>query len=412
MALEKRIYPYLSTDPNVKEMADYAPANGDWSNILAITYDGARINGQKTKVFAYLGFPEGVSAEEQVPAVVLVHGGSGHAYAQWVKIWNDRGYAAIAMDTTGYFPSAAGKGKAGSHGEDTAWWQYGLYGPFAEPGYVNAPNTDRMQNVPHQRLEEQWMYHAVVSTILAHNVLRADYRVDSEKIGICGISWGSVIASIAIGYDTRYAYAIPVYGSGYLESSLTYFGELFAPPKVRKLWSAADRFDRVAIPTLLLAWVHDSNFSINASTLSYRAMTHPYTVLCLKQSWKHSHSSGWAPEEIYRFADSICCGKEPLVTCETEPAGRNLSFTIRKSADTLVTARAYYLTEELSYSRKNGQFNPTPDQTLWESVACRVNGTRVAGTLPANAVNYYVELTAITADGTYITTTGLVDARV
>lgn len=412
MALEERIYPYISAEPNVKEMADYDPADSAWSNIRAITYDGAKIDGEKTKVFAYLGFPEGASAERQVPAVVLVHGGSGHAYAQWVKIWNDRGYAAIAMDTTGYFPSAAGRGKAGSHGEDAAWWQHGLYGPFAEPGYVNAPDSDRMQNVPQQRLEAQWMYHAVVSTILAHNVLRADQRVNSEKIGICGISWGSVIASIAIGYDTRYAFAIPVYGSGYLESSLTYFGELFAPQKVQQLWSAADRFDRVAIPTLWLAWVHDSNFSINASTLSYRAMTHPYTVLCLKQNWKHSHPSGWAPAEIYRFADSVCCGKKPLVTCKTQPSGRNLSFTIRKPADTLVTARAYYLTEALSYSRKNGQVHPTPDQTVWESVPCRVNGTCVAGDLPINAVNYYVELTAITADGTYITSTGLVDARV
>ncbi len=410
--MERRFHSYISADPNVKEISDYNPVGGDWSHMKAITYDGAKIRGKKTKVFAYVGFPKEASADKKVPAVVLVHGGSGHAFAQWVKIWNDRGYAAIAMDTTGYFPSYTGKGKAGRHGEDPAWWHYGLYGPFWEDGYENAPDCDRMQKVPEQDIDEQWMYHAVVSTIMAHNILLADNRVDASKIGICGISWGSVIASIAIGYDTRYAYAIPVYGSGYLEKSLSYFSELFAPERVRALWSAADRFPKVQIPTLWLAWVNDSNFSINANSLSYRAMTHPYTVLSLKQTWHHSHPCGWAPEEIYLFANSICLGKDPMLTCATEPNGRNISFTIHRTMATSVTAKAYYITEELSYSRMDRQAKPTPDQIAWESVVCTVDGTQVTGMLPANAVNYYVEMTVESVGTSYITSTGLLDARV
>lgn len=31
--------------------------------------------------------------------MVLVHGGEGTAFAKWVRLWNERGYAAIAMDT-------------------------------------------------------------------------------------------------------------------------------------------------------------------------------------------------------------------------------------------------------------------------------------------------------------------------
>ena len=95
--MENMIYPYINADPNVSWIRDYDPMDGAWSNIQAITYDGAKIGGQKTKVFAYLGFPQGASAHKKVPAVVLVHGGSGHAFAQWIKLWNDRGYAAIAM---------------------------------------------------------------------------------------------------------------------------------------------------------------------------------------------------------------------------------------------------------------------------------------------------------------------------
>ena len=36
--------------------------------------------------------------------MVLVHGGGGTAEAEWVRIWNARGYAAISMDTCGCVP--------------------------------------------------------------------------------------------------------------------------------------------------------------------------------------------------------------------------------------------------------------------------------------------------------------------
>ena len=36
--------------------------------------------------------------------MVLVHGGGGTAFAEWVKAWTSRGYAAIAMDTCGQIP--------------------------------------------------------------------------------------------------------------------------------------------------------------------------------------------------------------------------------------------------------------------------------------------------------------------
>lgn len=210
---------FLNAKPNVRQMNDYNPhsnpgsGQNNWSNIQAITYDGATINGKKTKAFAYIGFPEGASTSNKVPAVVLVHGGGGHAFAEWVKIWTDKGYAAIAMDTTGFYPSTSGKGVAGHESDAGSLWQYGLYGAFTESGYVNAPNNDEMQSSS-KPYEQQWMYHSVVSTIIANNILRADSRIDTSKIGITGISWGGVITSLAIGYDTRYAFAIPIYGSG------------------------------------------------------------------------------------------------------------------------------------------------------------------------------------------------------
>ena len=46
----------------------------------------------------------------KLPAMVLVHGGAGTAFADWVRMWKRRGYAAIAMDTCGSVPIREGRG--------------------------------------------------------------------------------------------------------------------------------------------------------------------------------------------------------------------------------------------------------------------------------------------------------------
>ena len=81
---------------------DMKPGN-DWYGVKALWFEGAEYQGQKTKVFALIGYPE-IKEGEKAPAIVLVHGGGGHPYAEWIRKWNKRGYAAIAIDTTGHFP--------------------------------------------------------------------------------------------------------------------------------------------------------------------------------------------------------------------------------------------------------------------------------------------------------------------
>jgi hypothetical protein len=66
-------------------------------------------------VFAYIGYPPNASKNNKVPAVILVHGGAGTAFPQWVKIWNDKGYAAIAMDLEGRQPLNPGSQSITKH---------------------------------------------------------------------------------------------------------------------------------------------------------------------------------------------------------------------------------------------------------------------------------------------------------
>lgn len=413
-AMENSFKSFIQASPYVKYMSEYNPDShplsdrNDWSNIKAITYDGAEIDGNKTKVFAYIGFPNGASPANKVPAMVLVHGGGGHAFAEWVKLWNDKGYAAIAMETTGYFPSTSGKGIAGKESDAPSLWNYGLYADFLEDGYTNAPNNDELTSSQND-YEDQWMYHAVIDTIVAHNILKNDNRVISDKIGITGISWGGIITSIAIGYDTDYAFAIPVYGCGYLEESYGAAKRFFESPLTRQYWSAAARFSNIKFPVLWLSWANDVYFSVNANSMSYLATKRSGSVLSAKVLWGHSHGQGWASSEIYRFADSITKDKPGLVSCVTEPEGSDFSFRINIPMDaSSITANIYYINANLSYSVKSNGSEPTIDQA-WKMCKASVSNNIVIGHLPADAKGYFVEIVAKTGSGYFSTSTSYVE---
>ena len=400
---------YRTAMPPMQHVAAYDPTVEGWEHIRAITYDGASVGDKKTKVFAFVGFPDGACAAHKVPAVVLVHGGGGHAFAQWVKMWNDRGYGAIAMDTTGFFPSEAGRGLAGWDGEDPARWHYGLYGPFAEEGYVNAPNNDDVSTSA-QPLDKQWLYHAVVSVLAAHNILKADSRVDAGKIGITGISWGGDITSVAIGYDPDFAFAVPVYGSGYLGESLGYQGPIFSEPYTKALWSPEARFSHVTYPVMWLGWSSDIPFSINSQSRSYLDTKSAGGVLNMKVNWGHSHGGGWEPEDTFIFADAAVGRLEKLTAITAEPVAEKQPdgtwrVTAAMSPDitaTGLTVTAAYLTAPLSYSVKDGGHEPTIDQT-WRTVGGRVeaDGKTVTASLPPEAKDFYLVVSTETAKDKY-----------
>ena len=69
-----------------------------------IMLEGEPYKGRPTWCFAYYGVLEWATEVNKAPAIVLVHGGLGTAYPEWVRMWVRRGYAAICVDTCGAFP--------------------------------------------------------------------------------------------------------------------------------------------------------------------------------------------------------------------------------------------------------------------------------------------------------------------
>lgn len=301
------------------------------------------------------------------------------------------------MDTTGYFPREEWKGLVGTEAPEAEKYTNELYGALAEEGYTVGPGNSGMRDCE-LPVGEQWMYHAVADTILANNILRSDPRIDSGKIGICGISWGSVITSIAIGYDNRYAFAIPIYGSAYLDvPSAPELPLVFREEPVKSLWSAADRLSNAHFPIHWLCWSSDNCLFAQANSLSYETTKDDGAYLSIRYDFSHGHAGGWLTPESYRFAEKTLEGKLPFIRPITEPEGTGkISFRISVPEDFMHTeATILYLTEPPQFGEENGMQKML---TQWVFVPAQIQGDVVTGTVPENVYCYYVQLRGM-ADG-------------
>jgi len=335
--------------------------------VTAVFYEGVPYRGKPTRVFAWYGIPK-LPAGQKCPAVVLVHGGGGTAFADWVRLWVGRGYAAIAMDTCGCVP----KGKYGD------WQRHDAGGPAGWGGFdqVDAPTTD------------QWTYQAVADIVLAHSLIRSFPEVDPKRTGITGISWGGYLTCITAGVDPRFQFAVPVYGCGFLgEDSawLDVFHQM-GPEKATKwlgLWDPSVYLPRITMPMLWVTGTNDFAYPMDSLQKSYRLPATPRT-LSLRVRMPHGHGGpGENPEEIHAFAESILNRKAPLPAITGQ--GRD-----EKDVWVSFTAKAPIAKAELTYTQDTGKWQ----DRKWETVPAQIDSTRgqVTATLPEGTTVYYVNL--------------------
>ncbi len=358
---------------NRKPIYEFCPGYDPkgYPGVKALWIDGVKYGGKDTKFFAYIGFPEGADTSSPVPAVVLLHGGGGYAYPGWVKLWCDRGYAAIAMCNTGYYPASTDV----TDFYGSASWTREIPADMLEKDpRIMPPDNDGMYSST-AKVDRMWMYHAVSQTIISGN--------------------------------------IPVYGSAYLDEAHSWMKDNFNSKGTKELWEPSLRLKNYKNPVLWLCWADDNCFSVNSNSKSY--LNCENGALSIIQNWSHGHIEGWSREEIYRFADSVVKGGEPLVKIKTLPEkGRAVSFEITVPGDARsVGARVCYIDAPLSYSAGGRLHIPgqeTIDQT-WRFVKCTVTDGVVTADLPDNAVSYYVEITARCGKNSYVTCTPLVNVE-
>ena len=255
----------------------------------AVYFEGLPWRGRETRVFAWLGLPE--TGTRPVPGVVLVHGGGGTAFREWVAKWNERGFAAISIAVEGQTDERVPGAPKGA----PAWRRHPRGGPAREGIYGDAAEP----------LADQFMYHAVGATIRAHSLLRAQPGVDPARIGVSGISWGGVITATVIGIDPRFAFAIPIYGCGHLHDADNQWGAALGDLRLyREAWDPMVRLDRARLPVLWLSWPGDTHFPLDCQAASYRTAPGP-RMISLIPGLRHGHPPGWNAPDGYAFAESI-----------------------------------------------------------------------------------------------------------
>jgi dienelactone hydrolase len=350
----------LLTTPPKWATLERPKANG----LKAITFTGAPYQGKQTRVFAWLGIPK-LAAGEKAPAMVLIHGGGGTAFEEWVRLWVDRGYAAIAMDTCGQLP-------VGNYGR---WFRDEQGGP---PGWGGFDQT-------HRAPEEQWTYHAVADAILAHSLIRALPEVDPDRTGVTGISWGGYLTCIVAGVDARFKLAVPVYGCGFYRNTV-FAGELNKLTQEQaerwlSWWDPASYLARATMPFLWVTGSNDFAYPLDALQLSYRAASGS-RALCVRLRMPHGHGgAGENPREIHVFADGILKRARGLPTV-TASAREGTNVWATFSAESGITKA------ELNFTKADGRWQ----DRAWETAPARLTGNRVTAVLPEGTRVYYLNL--------------------
>ena len=319
---------------------------------------------QGTKVFAFVGIPENASAENKVPGIVLVHGGGGTAFSQWVKYWVQRGYAAIAMDTEGNMPTETSSMNNNDHIES-----------IRPHGPLNTAFSDSSKPI-----EEQWAYHAIASVIVSNSFLRSFEGVDTSRIGISGISYGAFLTCQSAAYDDRYVFAAPVYGSLEQEGYDTEFGRLMHD-RTAELWDSADILKGNRTPFFFLNSNTDTFFSVLATTENLQKLQ--YGGMLLLFNFPHGHETGaFEVPEILTFVDNICLEEAGLCMVERQPTAENTTMAVK-------LPEGVSIQEVTGYYTVSDTLNQT---TAWLPIVGDYSGTECEVSIPGNAKYFYMNM--------------------
>ena len=315
------------------------PPEVEWMSqdgaVKSLLYKSVDYKGNPTEVFAWYSNPDLImgrpSSGKKFPGVVLVHGGGGKAFKEWVEKWAADGYAAIAMDL-------AGKGPDGKR--------------VSRPG-PDQRGYDKFGSTETGNLKEVWSYHAVSSVVLAHSFLLNLPEVDQNKTCITGISWGGYLTQIAASLDNRFKAAAPVYGCGYYDES-----DVFSEPLDQLSTTAKQQWMQYYDPSMYLPFAKpaflflngnkDQHYNVVPYHKTYSLVPKEIRTIAIKPDMKHSHEYGWEPREIKYFFESVVNQAPPLIQVGdvVEKDGR-LSFPYQSPVG-LYRARFYYTNDTLS----------------------------------------------------------------
>jgi dienelactone hydrolase len=355
--------------------------------VHSLTYAGEKYQGHDTEVFAFYASPitlGDAKAGAKFPGVVLIHGGGGTAFAEWVHLWAKRGYAAIAMDLSGSRPPDPvfdpKSGVVVGHQSDS---KLRTRLPNGGPNHGHPEKFDSIGG----DTSDDWPFHAAASVIRAHTLLRSFPEVDADHTAVTGISWGGYTTCLVASLDNRFKAAVPVYGCGFLHE-----GESVQKPSIDKLgdrkagwvreYDPGSLLPRCHVPILFVNGTNDVHYVLDSYMKSYNAVPGEKQMR-IQINMPHGHPPGWAPQEIGLFIDSKCRAGKPLpVPGKPVIKGDQVVLTCT-SATALKNAALNYTTDTGLRSKRK-----------WTSVPATITGSSItAPKPPAEANTWFITVT-------------------
>ncbi|GLU56561.1 alpha/beta hydrolase family protein [Dyadobacter frigoris] len=305
-------------------------------NVYSLFYKGVDYNGKPTQVFAYYSNPDLILGKTQsktkFPGVVLLHGGGGKAFKEWVEKWAAEGYAAIAMDFSGKQNDVK---------------------TYTMPGPEQGDLDKFLKLETGSDLKNMWTYQAVANAILAHSLLLSFPEVETTKTCLTGISWGGYLTCLVGSLDNRFKAAVPVYGCAFYDESDIFKVPLAKlSPAVRKKWMKyfdPSSYMPYAKPQFLFVNGNKDRFyNVIPYDKTYKLIPEAQRSMCLIPDMKHGHEVGWEPHEIRYFFENVINQTAPLSKVK-QIVMKDSSLTASYSSPvSLRTADFYYSNDTTS----------------------------------------------------------------
>jgi len=146
---------------------------------------------EKNEAYAVIAAPK---TPGKHPGILVLHGSGGSAEEEKAMAWAQRGYIAVAPDMPGLYSPL-------THGD------LPMSKGYADGRYTMQPDTTRSV-----------IFDGMLAAMKALDLLRAQPGVDTDRIGVVGVSWGGTMTTMVCGLaGDKVKAGFAIYGCGFFD---------------------------------------------------------------------------------------------------------------------------------------------------------------------------------------------------